>query len=336
MQEEVVLITGTCGEVGNGLIDELSKSVPIVGLDVNSINDPHKTNLKEFIQADILDRERVGKIFEKYKVVKIFHLASILSTSAEKMPEKAHFVNVDGTFNLLELAHEYSQNYGQAIQFIFPSTIAVYGMSDDIGSDKNKKVNENEHNHPITMYGINKLYCENLGIYFSENYKLLDNEQIVNLDFRAVRFPGIISAMTTPTGGTSDYAPEMLHSAAQGQGYESFVTPKAILPFMAMPDAVRALIEFSNAPSEKLSRRVYNVGGFSASAQELAEIVNKAFPDSAISYAPDVKRQRIVDSWPADVDDSAARHDWGWQPEFDLQKGFEEYLIPAIKDKYLK
>ncbi len=334
MQEEVVLLTGAGGEIGNSLIEELSKTIPLVGLDINQINEDKKNKLKEFVQADILDREVLNQIFEKYKVVEIFHLASILSTAAEKMPEKAHFVNVDGTFNLLELTHEFSQKYQHPIKFIFPSTIAVYGITDNTVTEKNYKVKESEFNNPITMYGINKLYCENLGIYFLENYKMLDDTKKLNIDFRALRFPGIISAMTTPTGGTSDYAPEMLHSAAQGQGYESFVTPNAVLPFIVMPDAVRALIEFSNTPTDKLTQRVYNVGGFSATAQELAEVVNKAFPDSAISYAPDTKRQRIVDSWPADVDDSAAQLDWGWKPEYDLQKGFEDYLIPAIKEKY--
>lgn len=334
MTDETIFITGISGEIGHGLLEVLDHSRQIVGLDIDPLENKLQSYLSEFIQADILDASVLDQIFKKYNVVKVFHLASILSTAAEKDPGKAQQVNVEGSFNLMQLTQFYSQQRGMPIQFVFPSSIAVYGVPDQLGLQKDHAVNEDEYTRPITIYGINKLYCENVGIYFSDHYKLLDESKKINMDFRAVRFPGIISAVTVPSGGTSDYAPEMIHSAAQGQGYESFVTPDAVLPFMLMPDAVRALLEYSKISGEKLTRRVYNVGGFSATAQELADVVNRSFPDSAISYAPDIRRQRIVNSWPADIDDSAAQKDWGWQPEYDLQKGFEEYLIPAIKQKY--
>ena len=139
-----------------------------------------------------------------------------------------------------------------------------------------------------------------------------------------------------PTGGTSDFAPEMIHSAAKGEGYESFVGPGTKIPFIVMPDAVNALITISQASPEKLTQQVYNVKGFSITADEIANLINKTFPDSATSYNPNPKRQSIVDSWPEDIDDSAARRDWGWQPDFNVEKAFENYLIPAIKDKYQK
>lgn len=183
------------------------------------------------------------------------------------------------------------------------------------------------------MYGINKLYCEHLGIYFSTNYRqLITNNH--HLDFRCVRFPGLISADTIPSGGTSDYAPEMLHAAAQGKDYACFVRPDSKIHFMAMPDAIDALLSLTKVPKKDLSRLVYNIAGFSASAEEIEKIVKKHYPNTNISYEIDSARQKIVDSWSEDVDDSEAQKDWGWKAKFNFQKAFGEYLIPKIQEKY--
>jgi nucleoside-diphosphate-sugar epimerase len=155
-----------------------------------------------------------------------------------------------------------------------------------------------------------------------------------HVDFRAVRFPGLISATTTPAGGTSDYAPEMIHAAAKGEPYACFVRPDTTIPFMAMPDACEALRTLAAAPRARLSRIAYNVGAFSRSAAEIREMVLAAFPRAEITYKIDQKRQGIVDSWPADVDDSAARADWAFCPAYDFERAFREYLIPAIGHKY--
>jgi nucleoside-diphosphate-sugar epimerase len=154
------------------------------------------------------------------------------------------------------------------------------------------------------------------------------------LDFRCLRFPGLISAYTVPSGGTSDYGPEMLHAAAKGVPYACFVREDVQIPFMAMPDAVTALLRLTEAPQEALSRLVYNVTSFSLSAAEFREEVLKFFPQAQISFGPDVKRQGIVDSWPADLDDSAGRRDWDWQPDYDLERSFNEYLVPNITKMY--
>ena len=137
-----------------------------------------------------------------------------------------------------------------------------------------------------------------------------------------------------PSGGTSDYAPEMIHAAAQGEAYQCFVRPDTRIPFMAMPDGVEALLKLAAAPRERLSRTAYNVRAFNPSAEEIREMVLRAFPDADITYQIDVKRQGIVDSWPADVDDSAARRDWGFAPEYDFERAFREYLIPNIRERY--
>jgi nucleoside-diphosphate-sugar epimerase len=185
------------------------------------------------------------------------------------------------------------------------------------------------------MYGCNKLYCEQLGTYYARHYKQLAAEPMSGrVDFRSVRFPGLISALTVPSGGTSDYAPEMIHAAAKGEQYACFVRPDTRIPFMAMPDGVDALMTLAAVPRERLTRVAYNVSAFNPSAEEIRDVVVRAFPGAAISWSTDVKRQGIVDSWPADVDDSAARADWGFAPRYDFGRAFTEYLIPTIRSRY--
>jgi nucleoside-diphosphate-sugar epimerase len=331
---ETVLITGANGEVGHGLIPKLAKSkdTTVIALDLNEIDDELKPFVHESVVADILDATILENIISEHPISTVFHLAAMLSTSAEKNPERAHNVNVNGTSSLLSAVNRAASKEKRVIKFLFPSTVAIYGMPDMETKKNAKPIKEEEFNSPITMYGINKLYCEALGIYYSKYYQLLSqNERFV--DFRSVRYPGIISALTMPSGGTSDYAPEMTHSAARGEGYESFVRADSIIPFMVMPDAIKSIMMLAQAPKEKLTRNVYNVSAFSVSADEISRLVNGAFPDSSISYKPDVNRQKIVDSWPSEIDDSQARKDWGWQPDYDTKKAFTEYLIPEIQNK---
>jgi len=221
------------------------------------------------------------------------------------------------------------------VKFLYPSSIAAYGSPDLQTKERAADVREDDFNHPTTMYGANKLYCELLGRYYARHYKQLAAETLSGkVDFRAVRFPGLISALTVPSGGTSDYAPEMIHAAARGEAYSCFVRPDSRIPFMVMPDGVDALIRLAEAPRERMTRTAYNVAAFHPSADEIREIVTRAFPGARIGYAVDVKRQGIVDSWPAAVDDSAARQDWGFAPAFDLSRAFSEYLIPTIRKRY--
>ncbi|QQS38723.1 NAD-dependent epimerase/dehydratase family protein [Candidatus Woesebacteria bacterium] len=334
--DKIILITGVSGEVGIGLLDKLSKSTTkVVGLDVNEVNKDYRNKLFKFIKLDITDSGELDKLFAKYKFDTIYHLAALLSTSAEKNPENAHKINVDGTFNLLTLANKYAQKRKSVTKFIFPSTIAVYGMGNLKNKNKFTSVKENEFLTPITMYGVNKLYCESLGNYISNYYKLLENNKRY-LDFRAVRFPGLLSALTTPTGGTSDYAPEMIHYAAKGESYACFVRNTSTIGFMAMPDAVNALLTIASSSKNRLTQYVYNVASFSVSADEIKKQVEKYFPGAKISYRIDAKRQSIVDSWPQSTNDQAARRDWNWKPKYTFSKTFGEYLIPTIKLKYQK
>jgi nucleoside-diphosphate-sugar epimerase len=218
---------------------------------------------------------------------------------------------------------------------MYPSSIAAYGLPNRETKAAAGRVKEDEWTHPTTMYGCNKLYCEQIGRYYARYYKQLAAETASGrVDFRSVRFPGLISGLTMPSGGTSDYAPEMIHAAARGQAYDCFVRPDTRIPFMAMPDGVDALVTLAAAPREALTRTEYNVAAFNPSAEEIRSVVLQAFPSARIDWDVDDKRQGIVDSWPADVDDSAARRDWGFAPRYDFQRAFHEYLVPTIRKRY--
>jgi threonine 3-dehydrogenase len=331
------LVTGISGEVGHGLIKKLhSQSYDVIAADIKEPENVIKEFLAKFYSCDISDKPTVDKIFEEQDFDIVFHLASILSTGGEKNPELAAKVNIEGTLNLLEAATTQGLKNKKSIKFIFPSSIAAYGMGNSKFEARNSKVKEEEFLNPITIYGISKLACENLGNYFSKNYKLLDTELDRNnlIDFRCVRFPGLLSPDTIPSGGTSDYGPEMVHAGATGKNYECFVRDESKIPFMAMADAADVLLGLANAPKEKLSRFVYNVHGFSVSAKQIYDMTKRFFPDFTMTYKINEERQKIVDTWPEDVDDSAAKNDWGWEPKYDFEKTFSEYLIPKIKERY--
>ncbi len=335
MRAKVSLVTGASGEVGHALVKQLAAERPgqVLTLDLKPLP-PDLAPRVLHVEGSILDGPLLDRLVSEYEIEEIYHLAALLSTRAEFTPDAAHRVNVGGTMTLLELAAQQSEWRGEAVRFIFPSSIAAFGLPDLQTKATYARVREWEWNYPRTMYGCNKLYCELLGVYFSQYFRQLAARQPALLDFRCVRFPGLISALTTPSGGTSDFGPEMLHAAAMGRPYASFVREEVRIPFMAMPDAVKALREIARAPRERLSRQVYNVTSFSLSAAEFREWVLRFFPGAEITFRPDEKRQAVVDSWPADLDDSAARRDWNWEPEYDLRRAFEDYLVPNIRKRY--
>jgi threonine 3-dehydrogenase len=337
MRKEVVLITGANGEIGHGLTEYLGKreDVQIVALDIQELDNELRPYCHRFVQGDILDNMLLGRLVAEFEIRTIYHLASILSTRAEYNPETAHRVNVEGTLNLLRLAVEQAAWQGRAVKFIYPSSIAAYGIPQVESKVRAGKVKEDEWLTPQTMYGCNKLYCEHLGRYYARHYRQLGADSGTGkIDFRCIRFPGLISAFTLPSGGTSDYGPEMLHQAAQGLPYKCFVRPDTCLPFMVMPDAIKSLVDLWAAPQDRLTRLVYNVTSFSVTAEEIRAIVARSFPDVIVTFEPDQRRQKIVDSWPSEIDDQAARDDWGWEPDYDLERAFGEYLVPNITQCY--
>lgn len=337
-RQSSVLITGASGEIGHGLIERLTATDdrPIITLDLNPLAAEVARSVRKEFVGSILDVQLLERINAEYEVDCVFHLAALLSTRSEFSPALAHKVNVEGTLNLLEFAQREGESHGRPVAFFYPSSIAAYGMPNLEIKARAGRVAEDDFLMPTTMYGANKLYCEHLGRYYGRHYKQLAADRLGKVDFRGIRFPGLISAATVPSGGTSDYAPEMIHAAARGEPYACFVRPDTRIPLMAMPDAVDAVLRLMAAPAERLSRSVYNIGAFAPTADEVKTVVLAAFPEANIETAIDAKRQGIVDSWPADVNDDAARRDWSHAPKYDFATAFRDYLIPAIRQRYAK
>ncbi|HEU0297512.1 MAG TPA: NAD-dependent epimerase/dehydratase family protein [Anaerolineales bacterium] len=335
MTEHRVLVTGACGEIGQALVQGLASRgcYRIVTSDLAPLPDGIQGMSAEHVQGDLVYKI---KTFYDYDFDVIFHLAASLSSKAEVASEEAHRINVEGTMQLLMLAAYRSEKYKKSVKFLFPSSIAAYGMGSLDVKKSAGAVMEEDYNTPQTMYGCNKLYCEKLGTYYSKYYgqKYLDANPPHMLDFRSIRFPGLISAFTLPSGGTSDYGPEVLHAAAQGKPYACFVRADTKISFMAMPDAIKSLLMLLDVPREELSHQVYNIAAFAITAGEFRDRALKAFPGAQITFEPNPRRQGIVDSWPEDVDDSRARRDWGWKPDYDVDRFFDDYFLPEIRKRY--
>lgn len=337
MRESIILITGVNGEMGHGLVRSLHQEGHgnIVGLDLKTADPFVQERTQECLVGNILDKNLLDRLNAQYEIESIYHMAALLSTRAEFSPVIAHEVNVDGTLNLLDLAMEQSQSKGKSVKFFFPSSIAVYGIPATLPKSDAAHIGEDDYCHPQTMYGCNKLYCENLGQYYSKYFKRLSAKPSAGLvDFRSIRFPGLISAHTLPAGGTSDFAPEMIHAAAKAEKYHCFVRADSRIPFMTMADAIRAIEMIVAAPRESLSQGVYNVRAFNPSAGEFLKKVREFYPAAEIDFKVNDSRQSIIDSWPEDTNDKKARTDWGWQETHDLDRAFSDYLIPEIRSRY--
>src|SRR5258706_11055178 len=333
MRPPSVLVTCASGEIGHGLINQLAcTGRSIVTIDIAPLETALAKQVRREFTGSITDKWILERVLAEFEVDLVFHLAALLSTRSEFTPLTAHEVNVEGTLRLLEFAQHEGESHGRPVVFMYPSSIAAYGLPDLDTKMRVGRIQEDQWNTPTTMYGCNKLYCEQLGRYYAKYYKqpAVDTPP-GRVDFRCVRFPGLISAITVPAGGTSDYAPEMIHAAARGEPYACFVRPDTRIPFIAVPDAIDGLLTLASTPRGKLSRTAYNVTAFNPTAKEICEVVQQAFPDACITWRTDSKRQAIVDSWPVDVNDGAARRDRGFVPRYDFRRAFDEYLIPTIR-----
>jgi threonine 3-dehydrogenase len=326
------LVTGASGEMGHLLLPALAKAgYALVAVDLQPLP-PEIAALCDSAEiGSVVDAPLVGRLFRERPPDAVFHLAALLSSKAERDPDLAQEVNVTATLNLFRLCRERARESGRSVRFLFPSSIAVYGLPDAASKERAGAVREDEWNRPAGIYGCNKLYGEMIGSYFAARTV---KDRTPGLDFRAIRFPGLISAETLPSGGTSDYAPEMIHAAAQGKPYACFVGAGTRMPFMTMPDAIEAILRLVAAESERLTTRVYNIGAFSPTAAEIRDAVRVHFSDAAITFEPVAWRQAIVYSWPADVDDARARADWGHAPRHRLAEALSDYLVPALLRRY--
>tara|TARA_Y100001935_G_scaffold200082_1_gene168360 strand:- start:478 stop:1449 length:972 start_codon:yes stop_codon:yes gene_type:complete len=319
----MILITGLNGEMGSALVQKLNElgKNNIIGLDIKPIKESLKPFVTKHYVGDIKDKNLIKKIFTDNKLNEVYHLAAILSTKAEASPFLSHQINVDGFLNLLAEI----ENYNSLVKFFFASSIAVYHLNEN----KNIEISENEFCNPSNMYGCNKLYCEKIGSYFSKYSKNMNN-----LDFRSIRFSGIISAQTLPVGGTSDYAPEMIHSAIRNKNYTCFVNSESCIPFMIMPDAIEGIIKLMDTDKSRLKHDVYHIQSFSPTVEMIYQKLKLSFPKFKLNYDINKRRQFLINSWPNKLNQSAAVEDWDWSPKFDFDKSFDEYLIPIIADYY--
>ncbi len=297
-----ILVTGACGQIGSELTMALRERYG----NENVVAAGHKTQPSEklrtsgpFVFIDVTRRETVEEVVRKYDIDTIYHLAAILSAVGEKNPQLAWRVNMDGLYNILEIAREYD-----LVRVFWPSSIAVFGPETPRENTPQETVLR-----PTTMYGVTKVAGELLCDYYFRRF---------GVDVRGVRYPGVISSETPPGGGTTDYAVEMFYEAIRHKRYTCFVREDTVLPMIYMPDCIKAAIQLMEADLSKLKHHTgFNLAAMSFSAGELAAEIRKHIPDFVCEYKPDF-RQEIADTWPRTIDDSAAREEWGWEPEYDL------------------
>lgn len=307
---ERILITGATGQIGSELVMYLrerygNENVVAAG----HRRKPQKEIVETgpYITLDVTDRDSIDRAVEKYNIDTIYHMAAILSAAGEKNPQLAFKVNIVGTYNILEAGLKYKLE-----RIMIPSSIAVFGPETPKDNTPNETVLK-----PTTMYGISKVTGELLGNYYFKRF---------GLDVRGLRYPGIISWKTPPGGGTTDYAVEIFYYALEGKKYTCFLREDTYLPMMYMPDALKAIVQLAEADVSKLKHHAdFNVTAMSFCPRELVEEIKKYIPDFEVEYKPDF-RQEIADSWPNSIDDSAAREEWGWQPEWNLERMVEDMI----------
>ncbi|WP_242921272.1 NAD-dependent epimerase/dehydratase family protein [Pontibacter liquoris] len=314
---DTVLVIGACGQLGSELTLELRNMYGGANVVAADISAPKQADLRDsgpFEKVDVLDPKVLADLASKYKFKQIYHLAAVLSATGEKNPKFAWKLNMDGLFNVLDLAleHKVSKVY-------WPSSIAVFGPGTPRQHTPQHTVMD-----PNTVYGISKQAGERWCEYYFEKY---------GLDVRSLRYPGLIGYKALPGGGTTDYAVDIYHKALNGETYECFLSEDTYLPMMYMPDALKATLDLMHAPAEQVKvRSSYNLGAMSFSPKEIAASIRKHIPDFAITYKPD-SRQQIADSWPQSIDDCAARQDWNWNPAYNLAAMTEDMLVNLKKMK---
>ncbi|WP_082217186.1 NAD-dependent epimerase/dehydratase family protein [Dyadobacter psychrophilus] len=312
MKSECILVIGANGQIGSVLVEYLREIYGVGNVVASDIRLPEQeTGL--FENLDATDGNALAALVKKYKVTQIYHLAAILSAKGEQEPLKTWHINMQTYFNVLEAARE-----NNVAKIFYPSSIAVFG--DNVDS----KAEQWSYLDPATVYGISKAAGENWSNYYFQRY---------GMDIRSLRYPGIIGYQSMPGGGTTDYAVDIYHKAVQGEAFECFLEASTTLPMIYISDAMDATVRLMEAPKDKISVRTsYNLAGISFSPQEVAASIGKIIPDFKITYKPDF-RQKIAESWPAQIDDMQARKDWGWRPAYNLDKMTEE-MISELKKKY--
>lgn len=314
MRTEKILVIGSEGQIGSVLSHSLREVYGIPNVITSDLNNPRSSVIGYFEKLNVLDGNRLLEVVQKHKITQIYLLAALLSAKGEQNPRMTWDVNMNGLFNVLEVARQEKLN-----KVYFPSSIAVFG-----GQTPKKATPQFTVLQPETMYGITKEVGEHLAQYYFKKF---------GLDVRSLRYPGLISYQSLPGGGTTDYAVDIFHKAVAGEPFECFLENDTQLPMMYMPDAIRATLELMNAPLEKISMHYgYNIRAMSFSPEELANEIKTHIPDFQITYKPDF-RQKIAESWVESMDDSYARNDWGWQEKYDMPAMVKDMIVNLKKIK---
>jgi len=310
-----IMVTGAAGQIGSELTLALRRKFgddSVLATDIKTQLSPKLRDSGPFELLDVTERETVEKVVKIFNIDTIYHMSAILSASGENSPQLAWDVNLNGTFNILETAREQKM-----VRVFCPSSIAVFGPETPRLHTPNDTILK-----PKTMYGVTKVAGELLCDYYVRRFKL---------DVRGCRYPGIISYETLPGGGTTDYAVAIFFEAVKNKKYKCFLREDTRLPMMYMPDCLKATLDLMEADFSRLKHHAdFNVTAMSFSAGELASEIRKHIPEFTCTFEPDF-RQAIADSWPATIDDSAARKEWGWTPEFDLAKMTKDMLTALQK-----
>ena len=312
-----ILVTGAAGQIGSDLVPALRERY---GLE-NVVAAAHRTPLPQDVQdsgpsttVDVGSIDELDRAIKEFEIDSVFHLSSILSALAEEHRQRAHRVNIEGLYNVLEVG---VSNKLQRV--VLPSSIAAFGADTPSGNTPNDTLQR-----PTTVYGISKVFGELLGNYY---YLKL------GLDVRGVRLPGLISWKTEPTAGTTDYAVAIFYGAIRENSYRCYLRPDTRLPMMYMDDATQAMIDVAEADVDGLEHHAdFNVNSLSFTPAELADAIRTRMPGFTIEYDVDPLRQAIADSWPDSLDDSAAREEWGWAPRYDLGSMVDE-MLQKLREK---
>lgn len=300
-----VLVTGGLGQIGTELVPFLRQRYGPENVVSGDVRKPEAGSEGPFAYLDVLNLSDLERVIVEHRVDWMVHNVSILSAKGELNPSLALEVNVTGLHNVLEAARRHN------LRVFVPSSIAAFGPSTPRDNTPDVTIQQ-----PNTIYGVTKVYGELLGAYYNKKF---------DLDFRALRYPGVISSVAPPGGGTTDYAVDIFYKALQTREFRCFLRDDSMLPMMYMPDCLAATVQLLEADAPLLKQRTYNVAAISFTPKELTASIRRHIPDLRVTYSPDF-RQAIADSWPRSLDDSAARRDWGWSPEFDLDKMVDDML----------
>ena len=307
------LVTGSYGQIGTELVGALRKKYGGKNVIATGRKKPPEILLKDgpYLHLNILDPNQIHSMLVDNDIDIIIHNASVLSGFGEKNPQLAYRTNVEGSYNILEAARILKLE-----QVMIPSSIAAFGPSTPRDNTPNDVIMR-----PTSAYGVTKVFIELWGEYYTKRF---------GVDFRSLRYPGIISSEALPGGGTTDYAVEIFYEALKNKKYTSFLDKGTFLPMMYMPDCIKCTMDLIKAPEEKLVHRSYNITAMSFAPEEIAAEVKKHIPEFEMSYEPDF-RQAIAESWPASLDDSVAREEWGWTPDYDLAAMVKDMLEKLSK-----